>query len=156
MSISEAVAEIGKMAKFAKAFEGADVVLKELAGYEQNRQELLASISKLKAEQAKLAAAADKAKLDAAGVLDRASDEAASTVASAKAEAAKILSDAKARAKSAEDAAAESVKAAGDRLAKLKSDEKERTQAADAAAKRLADLTAEADSVTARLRKLVA
>jgi chromosome segregation ATPase len=155
MSISEAVAEIGKMAKFAKAFEGADVVLKELAGYEQNRQELLASISKLKAEQAKLAAEADKAKLDAAGVLGRASDEAASTVASAKAEAEALVAEAREYVSKTTLAGQKEIADLQKKINGLKAAEAALSNSVKETSERLGLLTSDLETTKAHLRKLV-
>ena len=65
MSYQAAVDALGKMTRVLKAFEDADVVLKALAGVEQNERELRAAADKARAEAADAVAQADKAKEDA-------------------------------------------------------------------------------------------
>lgn len=156
MSIPEAIAEIGKMAKFAKAFEGAEVVLRELAGIDQNKRELLSAVDKLKADQAGLTIAVDAArkefekvtadtKADGKKLAEAAKAKAESVVSAAEAKAAAIVSDAEAKAAKAAEAAALSEKAAAEAEAKRA-----------IAASDLDDLTQRIENAKAKLRALVA
>jgi chromosome segregation ATPase len=54
-NIQHALDALGKMTRVVKAFEDAEVVLKELAGAEQNRKEIADSLSELKNQYAALA-----------------------------------------------------------------------------------------------------
>jgi cell division septum initiation protein DivIVA len=156
MSISEAIAEIGKMAKFAKAFEGADVVLKELAGLEQNKSELTAAITKLKAEREALVDAVAQAGAEAAAVVSAAKATAADVKAAAEKSAAEIIGKAEAKARGTEAAHEVKVKELQAKIEDLTGKAKAAGAAADAAARDLAILTGNLDEAKAKLRALVA
>ena len=100
MSYQAAVDALGKMTRVMKAFEDAEVVLKALAGVEQNEREMRESLARAKVEL-------DTAMVDAA--------EAKVAAKTAKAEAKKL--DA-----AAQDAAKETIDAAHEKAAQIHSD----------------------------------
>jgi predicted nucleic acid-binding Zn-ribbon protein len=130
MSHQAALEALGKMTRVFKAFEDAEVVLKTLAGVEQNEKELRAAADVARAD-------ADKARAELADIKD--------DVASAK----------KAVAKAKEDATAKAAQIIADAQEKAAAIEQRSAVAQTKAARDLADAGGRLDTTLASLSKAV-
>lgn len=151
MSHQAALDALGKMTRVFKAFEDAEVVLRALAGVEQNEKEL-----RLAAEKARADAAVAASELaDAKGALAAAKKAAAKVKDDAQTKADQIVADAQAKAAQIEQHVAEMrALASKDLDATLAALDKARSDHADAVAK-LAETETKIDNARSQIAKLL-
>ena len=135
-SISAAVAELEKLARFAKAIDGIGKVITALQSAEQVDRELTAKKKALEAEIVK----SEETLNAAAATVSEAQENAKRTLAAAAEKAAKLVSDASAQAAKITGDASAQVIAARNKLDETTSSHGKMQQAVDAAGKELADL----------------
>lgn len=151
MSHQAALDALGKMTRVFKAFEDAEVVLRTLAGVEQNEKELREAVERNRADIATTAAELTEAK----EFLALAKKATAKVKDDAQAKADQIVADANAKAAALEQHLIDVKKEAADELATTMSAiEKARSDHADAVA-RLAEMEAKIDNARSQIAKLL-
>lgn len=151
MSHQAALDALGKMTRVFKAFEDAEVVLRTLAGVEQNEKELRLAAEKARADFATVAAELTEAK----EFLALAKKAAAKVKDDAQVKADQIVADARAAAARVEQSIAESqARASAEMTATMAALEKANAEHADAVVK-LAEMETKIEKARGQIAKLL-